>query len=1154
MRYFIILIACFAFGFQANAQLIAEYNFVATTAAPGDGDYGLNGFFLDTDGYGVTTSDVVVDQTYFFDSSGKKYIIKSKSGSSPFQMGIDAVGHSDAPSTGIGQLTDLTSNGLPFFSGGVSDKLKAVINAEQMKVSDPLFGSGGVTTQQLADTAAAVRDDFPVDTDTQLSEAEVQAFEADATALSSLVDTAAAIRSDFPVDTDTQLSEAEVQAFEADADALSALVDTASAIRSDFPVDTDTQLSEAEVQAFEADATALAALVDSASDIRDDFPVIPADIVLRQELLDSLANVSGSAVTETFVRNNARDSAAVVQQALQDTAAAIRSDFPVDTDTQLSEVEVQGYEADATALSALVDSSAAIRSDFPTDTDTQLSEAEVQAFEADATALSALVDTATAIRGDFPTDTKLSEAEVQAFESDADAISALADSSAAIRSDFPTDTDTQLSEAEVQGFEADATALSALVDTASAIRDDFPVDTDTQLSEAEVQGYEADATALSALIDTASAIRDDFPTAGISGSGTDNYFALWDGTGTIETASMFENFTGVQLPLEKVLSFDSNNASLPTGVRGMLGTITGSLFYATANDVWEQVLMSGTSYSGASDFTGFLLSGELKASGVTAGTYTNATVTVNSKGIITGLSAGSAGTDDQDISGSGFNPSTGDLTIGIEGGNNESFSLDGRYLTSEGQTITQTLSGTDLITSISGGNSQTTDLSSLSGGGGPADLIYSNTYSGSADNTLLSEGSMFSYQGETTKTYFAWMAPAADDRRAWLAEFDHDTKTFSTAYDWGVPRVGAADNHAIPGVVVSPDGHIVLAQEQLNGTGTNDHNSPLHIRKSNNPLDPTAWTAVTGSPFGDNISYTHWNVLQGGRLVHFARRYTSQVKAYISDDSGETWTEHDGTAIGTGTTPAVVSLSSSRWAYQVTKQIKGGVAISIYARIGSGQGYPISYGIFTRDGETYGNWEWWASGGASGFSKDCTVAAITSAELQADCVIAGDPLDLTDGPQNLVNRNIGVDGDIMWCVNAKKATGVSPTDLRFLVYDKDYNLIADNSISDAIAAEFSPTTGIDYYLTIPLDAALGSFQIVTRLQDGRISRFNTYDYCKTVVPVDDLLTTDTGTATQFRPYYNEQLKILAFAWIDSDADLNVMVIDDFDRFRLEDND
>lgn len=142
MRLLIFTVALLA-SFAASGQLVAEYDFRVATSPPGAGTYGVNGFFLDTDGRGVTPGGVRADTTYYFDTAGRLFIVRSKGGNSPFQLGLDPVGHSSSPQTGVGQLTDLSDKGIPYYSGGVSPKVRAAVNARQITVIDPQLGTGG---------------------------------------------------------------------------------------------------------------------------------------------------------------------------------------------------------------------------------------------------------------------------------------------------------------------------------------------------------------------------------------------------------------------------------------------------------------------------------------------------------------------------------------------------------------------------------------------------------------------------------------------------------------------------------------------------------------------------------------------------------------------------------------------------------------------------------------------------------------------------------------------------------------------------------------------------------------------------------------------------------------------------------------------------
>lgn len=129
-----LFLLLFFFPVFLFAQVRATFEYKARTTPPGAGEYGLLGFFTDTDDLGFTTDSVKVDTTLFYDSAGNKFIVKSKSGSSPFLIGVDQVGHNIAPVTGKGQLTDTNELGVPYYSGGVTSKVQSKIYVEGMEI------------------------------------------------------------------------------------------------------------------------------------------------------------------------------------------------------------------------------------------------------------------------------------------------------------------------------------------------------------------------------------------------------------------------------------------------------------------------------------------------------------------------------------------------------------------------------------------------------------------------------------------------------------------------------------------------------------------------------------------------------------------------------------------------------------------------------------------------------------------------------------------------------------------------------------------------------------------------------------------------------------------------------------------------------------
>lgn len=244
------------------------------------------------------------------------------------------------------------------------------------------------------------------DDDTQLTQAEVRTF-----ARGELADTAAAIRASFPTAQDLS---AYVERPE--------LVDSVSAIRADFPEPDGTGTDDQQLGITGYTVT----LEDGGQ------AVIPPPTVERIPSLPASRVTSGTFAT-------ARIPNLAASKITSGTLADARIPATVTRDTEVAELSRPQLADTATVLRALIpdpvdltgyvdrpelsDSTLAIRSDFPVDTDTQRSDAEILAATQ-----SRLDDSTAAIRADLPPDPDLT-VYVQRPE--------LSDSAAAIRADFP---------------------------------------------------------------------------------------------------------------------------------------------------------------------------------------------------------------------------------------------------------------------------------------------------------------------------------------------------------------------------------------------------------------------------------------------------------------------------------------------------------------------------------------------------------------------------------------------------------------------------------------------------------------------------------------------------------------------------------------------
>jgi len=203
--------------------------------------------------------------------------------------------------------------------------------------------------------------------------------------------------------------------------------------------------------------------------------------------------------------------------------------------------------------------------------------------------------------------------------------------------------------------------------------------------------------------------------------------------------------------LELTRSRIEHSATPSTSFR--IHSTTSNLVFGTSGA--EQVLFSkmflekGFTYEGFTDWTGLvsnsLVPKEYVDDEITAAyqsfdvaqlTGTNLELSLTNDGVATEVISlaslqDGTGTDDQNITGSSFNSGTGDLTIGIENGTNQTFSLDGRYLTSE----------TDGSVSNEG-------VLSVNAGTATTAIIKSNSFSD--DGVALEAGSNISITENTT--------------------------------------------------------------------------------------------------------------------------------------------------------------------------------------------------------------------------------------------------------------------------------------------------------------------------------------------------------------------------------------------------------------------
>ena len=333
--------------------------------------------------------------------------------------------------------------------------------------------------------------------------------------------------SSIDTDTDTQLSETEVDAFVSNNGYLTAESQDISLSGSDLSItggstidlsaidtDTDTQLSEAEVDAFVSNNGYLTTESQDIALSGSDLSITGGSTIDLSAIDTDTDTQLSEAEVDAFVSNNGYLTAENQDISLSGSDLSITggstidlSAIDTDTDTQLSEAEVDAFvgnngylttENQDISLSgsdlSITGGSTIDLSAIDTDTDTQLSESEVDAFVGNNGYLTtenqdiSLSGSDLSITGGstidlsaIDTDTQLTEAEVEAIISEEGYLTAegqdislsgtelsITGGSTIDLAVIDTDTDTQLSESEVDAFVGNNGYLTSEVDGSTA--------------------------------------------------------------------------------------------------------------------------------------------------------------------------------------------------------------------------------------------------------------------------------------------------------------------------------------------------------------------------------------------------------------------------------------------------------------------------------------------------------------------------------------------------------------------------------------------------------------------------------------------------------------------------------------------------------------
>lgn len=252
--------------------------------------------------------------------------------------------------------------------------------------------------------------------------------------------------------------------------------------------------------------------------------------------------------------------------------------------------------------------------------------------------------------------------------------------------------------------------------------------------------------------------------------------------------------------------------------------------------------------------------------------------------------------------------------------------------------------------------------------------IYDTLKKGNFDLVMSSfnyHPQIYFYSGLYNRTYICWMGKDVDLNPCYVFYYDHDTGEISDSVLIGTADIG--DNHNHGSIIADSTGTMYVMFERA-------HNDPYKVFKSTNPEDISSWTQL--SSIGTDVAHPSLFVDTSDNIYAYGRGEHDRGVIFKSTDGGTTFSEN----VFANMDP----VGDNRWFYHTTisSRKSQGMHIVVWLLNEALLTYPDAYYIHTMDGVTFGNIEYWESGGSSGFSKNIvTEGYITKAELDANFAV-----------------------------------------------------------------------------------------------------------------------------------------------------------------------
>lgn len=234
------------------------------------------------------------------------------------------------------------------------------------------------------------------------------------------------------------------------------------------------------------------------------------------------------------------------------------------------------------------------------------------------------------------------------------------------------------------------------------------------------------------------------------------------------------------------------------------------------------------------------------------------------------------------------------------------------------------------------------------------------------------------YKGKYDRTYFLYESQSGSTRKPNLFFYDHQTKKVSSRYELAIASA-TTDTHSSFYIINDKYGYLYIVCSEDDGTP--------RIFKSNYPeLDNNGTITTTFTLKTNSQLTTYGNYFAGGfdgkgeRLVLQWRGNESNGAVQeqrcfsYSDDYGQTYTAKQ----------EYVSFNNNYWAYGNYRPdlYRGGSFFNVYMQYEPTKAH-LAWGVlWTKDYQNFGNLEYYATDGASGWSKNViTNGPITHTEF-----------------------------------------------------------------------------------------------------------------------------------------------------------------------------